>query len=345
MWPFDIFKKKREKAEQERLKIEKERDRFEYERLQKLEDERIEKERQKWLEENHRKATERNAKLSALREHFKGVTAEIDEENRLKAEEQNRKIKAEEERQRQEREKRIELERKRKDEQRKQDEREKRLQENRSAFSGIKSEVDSIISVFEAGNIPLLQQKLYELYSKFNKPGGGRLITSFPEKDRLCEVFNLCLQYDWIYDSDIREVWSENAFYCIAEYFKVVQTKQDYFAAALDLFITCSYGKDSLKPKFNDILSKAKMHPVHSEIFDEADYNGGADYLIREFSFFSATIISPMVKSHPNIISSKLQDDYDRAKADFEFARITPDNILRKMQFISTIIGSILGDM
>lgn len=148
-----------------------------------------------------------------------------------------------------------------------------------------------------------------------------------------------------MYDSDIREVWSENAFYCIAEYFKVVQTKQDYFAAALDLFITCSYGKDSLKPKFNDILSKAKMHPVHSEIFDEADYNGGADYLIREFSFFSATIISPMVKSHPNIISSKLQDDYDRAKADFEFARITPDNILRKMQFISTIIGSILGDM
>ena len=345
MWPFDYFKKKRERAEQERLKIEKERDRFEYERLQKLEDERIEKERQKWLEENHRKATERNAKLSALREHFKGVTAEIDEENRLKAEEQERKIKAEEERQRIEREKRIELERKRKEEQRMQAEMEKHLQENRSAFSGIKSDVDSIISVFEAGNIPLLQQKLYELYSKFNKPGGGRLITSFPEKDRLCEVFNLCLQYDWIYDSDIREVWSENAFYCIAEYFKVAQTKQDYFAAALDLFITCSYGKDSLKPKFNDILSKAKMHPIHSAFFDEADYNGGADYLIREFAFFSATIISPMVKSHPNIISPKLHDDYETAKTNFEFARITPDVILRKMQLISAIIGSILDDM
>jgi len=346
MWPFDIFKKKREKAEQERLKIEKEQERIEHERLQKLEDERIEKERQKWLEENHKKAMERNARLSALREHFKGVTAEIDEENRLKAEEQERKFKAEEERQRKEREKRIELERKRKEEQRQQAEKEKRLQErNKHANFGIKPEVDSIISVFENGNIPLLQQQLYELYSKFNKPGGGRLITSFPEKDRLCEVFNLCLQYDWIYDSDIREVWSENAFYCIAEYFKVAQTKQDFFAAALDLFITCSYGKDSLKPKFNDILSKARIHPVHSEFFDEADYNGGAEYLIREFAFFSATIISPMVKSHPSIISPELLSDYETAKTDFEFATVTPENVMRKMHLISAIIGSILDSM
>ncbi len=346
MWPFDYLKKKRERAEQERLKLEREQERVEHERLQKLEDERIEKERQKWLEENHRKATGRNARLSALREHLKGVTAEIDEENRLKAEEQERKIKAEEERQRKEREKRIELERKRKEEQRQQAEKAKRLQEKtQSAYSGIKLEVDYIISVFEAGNIPLLQQQLYELYCKFNKPGGGRLITSFPEKDRLCEVFNLCLQYDWIYDSDIREVWSENAFYCIAEYFKEARTRQDYFAAALDLFITCSYGKESLKPKFDDILSKARIHPIHSEFFDEADYYGGADYLIREFAFFSATIISPMVKLHPNIISPKLKNDYETAKADFEFATVTPEKVMKKMHLISAIIGSVLGDM
>jgi len=211
--------------------------------------------------------------------------------------------------------------------------------------NSIKPEVDNIIKIFESGNIQLLQQKLYELYCKFNKSGGGKLITSYPEKDRLCEVFNLYLQYDWINDPDIREVWAENAFYCIAEYFKVARTNQDYFAAGLDLFLTCCYGKDSLKTKFNDILYKARVHPAHSIIFNMKEYNGGADYLIREFAFFSATIISPVVKNHPNIISHQLQSSYQSAKSDFEFATVPPSDIMKKMSLISAIIGSILNDM
>lgn len=342
MWPFDYLKKKREKAEQERLKIQQEQARAEHERLQKLEDERIEKERQKWLEENHKKATERNTKLRALREHFKEVTADIDAENEAKAEEQRRKIKEEEERVISERNKRIEEQRKKKEEEIRQ---QKRGQEVKVNNNGIKAEVDSIISTFESGNIAFLQQKLYELYSKFNKPGGGKLVTSFPEKDRLCEVFNLCLQYDWINDPDIREVWSENAFYCISEYFKVANSKQDYFAAALDLFITCAYGKISLKTKFDDILNKARSHPIHRSIFTQSEYEQGADYLIREFAFFSATIISPMVKLHPDIISPKLKRDFELAKTDFEFAAISPEEILQKMHLISAIIGSILDSM
>ena len=342
MWPFDFLKKKREKAEQERLKIQQEQARAEHERLQKLEDERIEKERQKWLEENHKKATERNTKLRALREHFKEVTADIDAENEAKAEEQRRKIKEEEERVISERNKRIEEQRKKKEEEIRQ---QKRGQEVKVNNNGIKAEVDSIISTFESGNIAFLQQKLYELYSKFNKPGGGKLVTSFPEKDRLCEVFNLCLQYDWINDPDIREVWSENAFYCISEYFKVANSKQDYFAAALDLFITCAYGKISLKTKFDDILNKARSHPIHRSIFTQSEYEQGADYLIREFAFFSATIISPMVKLHPDIISPKLKRDFELAKTDFEFAAISPEEILQKMHLISAIIGSILDSM
>ena len=342
MWPFDYLKKKREKAEQERLKIQQEQARAEHERLQKLEDERIEKERQKWLEENHKKATERNIKLRALREHFKEVTADIDAENEAKAEEQRRKIKEEQERVVSERNKRIEEQRKKKEEEIRQ---QQRGQEVKFNNNGIKAEVDSIISTFESGNIAFLQQKLYELYSKFNKPGGGKLITSFAEKDRLCEVFNLCLQYDWINDPDIREVWSENAFYCISEYFKVANSRQDYFAAALDLFITCVYGKVCLKTKFDDILNKARSHPIHRSIFTQSEYEQGADYLIREFAFFSATIISPMVKLHPDIISPKLKRDFELAKTDFEFAAILPEEILQKMHLISAIIGSILDSM
>lgn len=84
--------------------------------------------------------------------------------------------------------------------------------------------VDKAIATFESGNISQLQNELYHFASLLNKPGSGKLITNFPQKDRLCEVFCLCLEYDWMQDSDIREVWAENAFYCIAEYFKNIKT-------------------------------------------------------------------------------------------------------------------------
>lgn len=216
--------------------------------------------------------------------------------------------------------------------------------ENKSG-STIKCEVDDIISTFEGGNIPLLQNKLFELYKKFNKPGGGRLITGYPEKDRLCEVFCLYLEYDWMHDSDLREVWAENGFYCIVEYFKSAQTKQDYVAAALNLFLVLEYGHDNLLPKFNDILNKAQYHPVHSQIFNSSEYAGGADYIIREFKFFAATILTPIVKMHPSVISPELRFAFNEAKTDFEFASVGPDQIISKMTFLSMIIGSILDDM
>ncbi len=210
---------------------------------------------------------------------------------------------------------------------------------------GLKAYVDKAISTFESGDIAQLQNDLYQFASQLNKPGSGQLIIKFSQKDRLCEVFNLCLEYDWMNDSDIREVWSENAFYCIVEYLKVAQTKQDFFAAALDLFLTCCYGRESLKTKFNDILHKARIHPRHCILFSQEEYNGGAEYLIKEFAFFSATLISPIVKSHPNIISTRLKPMYESAKTDFEFATVPPDCITAKMQFLATIIGSIIKDV
>lgn len=209
----------------------------------------------------------------------------------------------------------------------------------------LKPYVDRAISTFESGDVARLQNDLFQFASQLNKPGSGQLIINFSQKDRLCEVFNLCLQYDWMNDSDIREVWAENAFFCIVEYLKKVQTKQDYFAASLDLFLTCFYGKESLKTKFNSILYKARIHPRHCIIFSQDEYSGGAEYLIREFAFFSATLISPVVRTHPNIISTRLKPIYESATTDFEFANVPPKSIMAKMQFIAAIIGSLIEDI
>ena len=114
----------------------------------------------------------------------------------------------------------------------------------------IKPMVDSSINAFENGNIALLQNELFQLVSNFNKPGCGKLITGFAEKDRLAECFTLCLQYDWMNDSDIREVWAENGFYCIVDYLTSHwNNKQDLIAASLNLFLLLHQGKESLKPK------------------------------------------------------------------------------------------------
>lgn len=67
MWPFDYFKKKREKEEQERRRAE------EQARQQKLEEERIARERERRLEENRRKELERQAKQKAEREQKESI--------------------------------------------------------------------------------------------------------------------------------------------------------------------------------------------------------------------------------------------------------------------------------
>ena len=237
------------------------------------------------------------------------------------------------------------LERERKAAEKKEAERKKKEEAAKAAAqttSPIKRDVDDIISTFEARDTSSLQMKLFNLCNKFNKAGGGQLIVSFPEKDRLCEVFCLCLEYDWMNDKDIREAWAENGFYCIAEYFKSVKTQQDYFAAALALFLLCAYGKNSLYTKFDDILNKTAMHPFHFSVFSAENYNGGASHLVREFMFFAATIVSPVARTHPEVISPSMRNEFERAKTDFAFASVSPEDIMNKMGHISRIIGSIL---
>lgn len=220
-----------------------------------------------------------------------------------------------------------------------------------SSGSNLKSKVDTAIQLFEQGNIAALQQELYEIYSGMNKPGGGSQIVNFSQKDRLGEIFTMCLRFDWMHDSDIREVWAENAFYCLATYMSSdTKNMQDMVVGALDMFLLLHYGQMSLLPKVNDILQKASYRAmmgvgVESRIFDSADFNNGGKYLLREFSFFSATLVSSIERMHPQIISSEVRPAYERAKSDYEFASVPADKIIAKMQFIANIIESILLDM
>ena len=171
------------------------------------------------------------------------------------------------------------------------------------------------------------------------------MVTTYPEKDRLCEYFTLCLQYDWMNDSDIREVWAEDAFYCITDYYlNDAKTKQDHFAAGLDLLLVLYSGKDGLVTKFNDVLQRAQFHPVHSLLFSPENYNGGAYHLIREFTWFAANEVRPVEAVHPEILKGKLRQEYENALNNKEFQNTSNGNTLLKMKLLSSIIGSILED-
>lgn len=203
--------------------------------------------------------------------------------------------------------------------------------------------VDEAISLYEQGDILALQNKLYETYQLFNKRGGGRLITQYPAKDRLCEFFSFCLQFDWMHDDDIREVWVEDGFYCIATYLcNDAKTKQDLIAGCLDMFLILCYGRRNFIPKMQDILTKAEIKGEN--VFSDDDYANGADYVIRQFLFFSATVISPIERQH-HIISPRIMPAFQEAKTDFEFASVPPNAILAKANFIAKIIEYILNTM
>ena len=220
----------------------------------------------------------------------------------------------------------------------------------RNGSSSIAPKVNTCVHLYEQGDIPALQQALYELYIEFNCRGGGSKITSFERKDQLCECFTMMLQYDWEHNPEIREVWAENGFYCISEYLNNnVKTMQDMLAAALDLFLLLYHGESSLQPKVDDILQKASIRAriggQEALIFSMDDFYGGANYLFRQFKFFAATFISKVERQHPQIISPAIRPAYEEAKTDFEMASIPMEKLMAKMKFISNIIGSILDDL
>lgn len=207
--------------------------------------------------------------------------------------------------------------------------------------SPIQRDVDLAISAFESGNIQALQNCLFQLVSKLNKPRSGRLITQYPQKDRLCECFSLCLRYDWMNDSDIREVWAENGLYCIISYLvKDAKSPQDRIAGGLDLFLHVLYGYNDLKPKLQDILLKAQS--IGEPIFSQTDYVKGCNYLLNQFLFMGATLVKPFASQALN------GDNYRRYEEIIKnpsLNSIEIRSIFLKAQFVSRIIESILNDM
>lgn len=207
--------------------------------------------------------------------------------------------------------------------------------------SPIQGDVDSAISAFESGNIQVLQNCLYQLVSKLNKPGSGRLITQYPQKDRLCECFSLCLRYDWMNDSDIREVWAENGLYCIVNYLvKDAKSPQDRIAGGLDLFLHVLYGYNDLKPKLQDIFLKAQS--IGEPIFSQTDYAKGCNYILNQFLFMGATLVKPFASQ---AISGDNYRRYEEIIKNPALNSIEIKSISLKAQFVARIIESILNDM
>lgn len=207
--------------------------------------------------------------------------------------------------------------------------------------SPIKKDVDSSIAAFENDNVPYLQNCLFQLVSKLNKPGSGTLITNYPEKDRLCECFSLCLRYDWMNDPDIREVWAENGFYCIIDYLgNNVKSKEDLIAGTLDLFLHIQYSGEALKPKVSEILRKAQMRS--EQVFDQSDYVNGAGYLLQQIAYFAALPLKPLATQ---LFKGEMLSRYHDTINDSQFSPFTASDAFPKAQFIAKIIESILKDM
>ena len=259
--------------------------------------------------------------------------------------------KKKEEQERLERERQAELQRK--ENERIAREREARLAENRSKLNpqtSIDTLVNECLQLETKGNIDKLQDSLYRLYTFFNRPGGGQLIINYPRKDNLALCFAFMLHYDWIHDSDIREVWAEDGFYCIIEHIEhQPHGMQGQIEAMIILFVLLCVGRKSLKPKAQNIISRAKFDSAN-RVFHEDDFIKGSDNVIDQFSLLAVSGVRGMGPQGAAVMS-KICEKYNG----YQFFQDTISrrdlmkydvmDVMNKAKFISRIIGSILTDM
>ena len=200
-------------------------------------------------------------------------------------------------------------------------------------------------------DIASLIDSLNRLYGMFNKSGGGKLITSYSNKQGLGECFTMMLEHDWVHDSDIREVWAENGFYC---YIKAIREQQNATAESqavlmLGLFVHLHLGCKSLMPKVNNILATARRRL--EPIFSFEDYNHNAEYILDQFAFMAvhgarpAIIDTPEIIEHFSIKYPGFENFFKQSVSRREFMQLNPFAIFNKAKFIANIIESILNDM
>ena len=114
---------------------------------------------------------------------------------------------------------------------------------------------------------------LFEMYKYFNHTGGGRWITNFPEKDKLCIAFTLHLDYDWEHNNDIRESCAEDGFYCIMDYI----TNTNAIGGYMNMFLLLDSGHNELNWKFTRVMEE-------SSAFTDEDRRKGAQHVIKQIA-------------------------------------------------------------
>lgn len=221
-----------------------------------------------------------------------------------------------------------------------------------SASSGIQSQMKSLVTkcllLETKGNVSELQNCLFQLYSMLNKPGTGKYIVQYVEKDNLALCFAFMLQYDWVNDSDIREVWAEDGLYCIIEHLDhQPHGRQGQAEAMIILFTLLCVGRESLKCKIQDILDKGKV--VGNMIFHSDDYNLGAQHVIDQLSLLAVSGIRDLGPAAIPIMN-KIVDRYNGGRF-FEstikrtdLMKYDPMDVMQKARFVRDVIGSILKD-
>jgi hypothetical protein len=218
------------------------------------------------------------------------------------------------------------------------------------SFSKMKGLVDLCLKLETKGNVSELQNTLYQLYSMLNKPGAGRLILEYKEKDNLALCFAFMLFYDWMDDSDIREVWAEDGFYCIQEHLDNQSNgMQGQVEAMVILFTLLCVGRDSLKPKFQDIINKSKYSPNRS-IFHADDYSIGAQNVIDQISLLAVSGIRPAGQNAIPMMSAIVQkyngvEFFNKTIQRRDLMKYDPTDIIAKCRLYKQVIGSILLEM
>lgn len=199
------------------------------------------------------------------------------------------------------------------------------------------------------GSIIELKNSLFQLFRLISKPGTGKNILHYKDKDELALCFAFMLQYDWIQDPDIREVWAENGFYCIISYWHQASNAP---YAMLILFILLCVGRESLKPKVQDILNTSRVYGPRFH-FNTEDYRLGAQHVIDQFARFAVMGIKYSYLYDDFHKTEKLLAKYNGIQYFTEILKrkdlekydlMEYDDVIFKADVVKDNIGSILMD-
>ena len=225
--------------------------------------------------------------------------------------------------------------------------------------TGKKKNVSSISQLYEiealvkkiqyleaSGKIPELQDTLFRLYSYFTVPGSGQLIVNYPDKLELGLCFAFLLKYDWEHNPNIREVWAEDGFYCFMNYLDNQRgDRQGQAQGFLLYFAMLCVGRESLKPKIQDILNKAIM--MGNPLFHPDDYRIGAQNIIDQISFLCVNGMRDMGQENLPTVTKVVErfnglEFFEQTIHRADLVKYDPLHIINKERFIAKVIESVL---